>query len=187
MLNGNATCLVGLCSRILEPHPRYSIVLHICISLLLFFVYVNKRICMLKIYGSLKKIPNWDHTYSKKGWDWENVPLFSNSLLINSMTHFTFIISDGHFRSRVNSSNTKRFASLEDLKFVFSVSDTLAELVINHNKSGRPVNTRSEIFIITKLGPLQSEIPQPGLPQPSLLQNHLNQHHLKHCLQWKVC
>ena len=96
--------LVDLCSRILEHHLRYSIIWYICISLVLFFVYVNKRVCMLKIYGSLKNIPYWDHTYPKKGWDWENLLVSSISLLINSMAHFTFLFSDSHFRARVNSS-----------------------------------------------------------------------------------
>ena len=46
-------------------------------------------------------------------------------------------------RARGNSSYTKRFASLEDAKSLYglSLSDTLAELVINRPKPGRPINT----------------------------------------------
>ena len=36
--------LVDLCSRILEHHLRYSTVWYICISLDLFFVYVNRGV-----------------------------------------------------------------------------------------------------------------------------------------------
>ena len=76
----------------------------------LFEIFVLVYSCSLCIstclyaenYGSLlKKIPNWDHTYSKKEWDWKNVPLSSNSLLINSMTHFTFLFSDGQFKHKM--------------------------------------------------------------------------------------
>ena len=55
---------------------------------------------------------------------------------------------------------------MEDLQF--ALSDTLAQLVINHEKPGRRINTGSEI---TKLAPLQSKIPQPELPQLELLQS----------------
>ena len=65
----------------------------------------------------------------------------------------------------MNSSYTKRFSSFEDAESHcgLSLSDTLAELVINRRKPGRPINTGSGI---TKQAPLQSELPQPELPQP---------------------
>ena len=52
--------------------------------------------------------------------------------------------------------------------YSLSLSDTLAELVINHKKPGRPINTGSEI---TKQAPLQTKIPQSELPQLELSQS----------------